>query len=218
MADAPPIPPGHVEGPGGIIYMMGPKGELIRPENVKPKARLEDDTARQLIAGADALAAQIAAFKRWAFETVDTFVALQLEKFGAKAAGAKGNMTLYAFDGSLKVVVQTADRLQFGPEIQVAKEIILHELVPEWAVDSNANLVALVQNAFNTDRQGQLNRYSILSLRRLEIADERWARAMEAIEESERVVGSARYIRFFRRRGPEPDSGWDTISLNMATA
>ena len=218
MSDAAELPPGHIEGPGGIIYMIGAKGELVPPAQVKAQKRLQDDTTRSLLTRADELAAQILAFKTWAFAEVDAYVALLSDKYGAPPKGEKGNMTLYSFDGMLRVTVQTADRLAFGPEIQIAKDIIVDQLVPEWAVGSNANLVAMVQNAFRTDREGQLNRYSILNLRQLECEDPRWARAMEAIEDSERVIASARYIRFHRKVGGRHDSPWMAVSLNLATA
>jgi len=218
MPDADQLPPGHVEGPGGIVYMVDKRGSLVLPGQIKAAVLLQDDTTRSLLARADALAAEMVAFKAWAFEIVDTYVALLAEKYGAPPRGEKGNMTLFSFDGLERVTVQTADRLAFGPEIQIAKDIIVDQLVPEWAVGSNAHLVAMVQNAFRTDSEGQLSRYSILSLRQLECADARWARAMQAIEDSERVIASARYIRFYRRAAGRQDGAWEPVSLNLATA
>lgn len=218
MVDAAELPPGHTLGPGDVLYMIGPKGDLVLPQNVKPALKLQDDTTRSLIARADALAAELAAFKAWAFNEVDAYLALLSEKYGGRPRGEKGNMTLFSFDGLLRVTVQTADRLQFGPEIQIAKDIIIGELVPEWSIGANAYLVAMVQSAFQVDREGQLNRYSILNLRKLDCPDPRWAKAMDAIEESERVVSSARYIRFHRRAHARHDGEWQAVSLNLATA
>lgn len=219
MADAADhLPPGHELGPGGVIYMIGPKGDLVLPQNVKPALKLQDDTTRSLMARADAAAAELAAFKKWAFAEVDAYLGLLAEKYGAKHRGEKGNMTLLSFDGLERVTVQTADRLQFGPEIQIAKDIVIGELVPEWSVGANAFLVAMVQGAFQVDSEGQLSRYAILNLRKIDCPDPRWLKAMEAIEESERVVSSARYIRFHRRANGRHDGEWQNVSLNLATA
>ncbi len=212
------LPPGHEVGPGGIVYMIDKRGCLVPSAQVKAPIRLQDDTTRSLLARADELAAQMLAFKAWAFETVDTYVGLLAEKYGAPPRGEKGNLSLFSFDGMERVTVQTADRLAFGPEIQIARDIVIGQLVPEWSVGSNVNLVALVQNAFRTDAEGQLSRYSILSLRQLECDDPRWANAMRAIEDSERVIASARYIRFYRRAGGRRDGGWEPVTLNLATA
>ena len=198
--------------------MVGPRGELMPPARVKGELRLQDDTVRLMFGRADELAGQISAFKSWAFAQVDTYMQLLAERYGKKPRGEKGNFTLFTFDGLLRVTVQTADRLAFGPEIQIARDIIVDDLVPEWSVGSNANLVALVQNAFRVDREGQLNRYSILGLRQIQCEDPRWIQAMDAIEDSERVIASARYIRFHRRADGRQDGQWEPVSLNLATA
>ncbi|MGZ3272390.1 MAG: DUF3164 family protein [Caulobacteraceae bacterium] len=210
------LPPAVVEA-NGQTYMVGPKGELVPPVAVKPALLLQDQTAREIFAAADALACQIAVFKEWAFEQVDAYAQLLDDKYGVKAGGPKGNMTLFTFNGLLRVTVQVADRFAFGPEIQTAKKLI-DECLLEWSVGSRPEVVALIQNAFRPDQEGNLNRYSILSLRKLEIADERWQRAMQAISDSERVLASARYIRVHRRRGDAQDGVWDGVSLNVATA
>lgn len=200
------------------MYMVGARGELVPPANVKAELKLQDDTVRLMFDRAGQLADQIRAFKAWAFDQVDTYLQLLSERYGKSPRGEKGNFTLYTFDGLLRITVQTADRLAFGPEIQIARDIIVDELVPEWSVGSNTNLVALVQNAFRVDREGQLNRYSILGLRQIQCEDPRWIQAMNAIEDSERVIASARYIRFHRRADGRQDGQWEPVSLNLATA
>ncbi len=214
MAD-PQVPAGH-QLVGDKLYMVGPKGELVPPAAVKPIAKLQDDTTRTLFEKAEEAAAALAAFKAWAFAEVDAYSALLMDKFKAQAAGAKGNMTLYTYDGELRVTVQTADRLAFGPEIQAAKALI-DECLMDWVAGGRDELVVLIQDAFRTDQEGQLNRYAILSLRRHAFDDPRWLRAMEAIKESERVLSSARYIRFHKRIGGS-DGSWQNVSLNLATA
>ena len=50
----------------------------------------------------------------------------------------------------------------------------------------------------------------------VEIADERWKRAMDAIRESMRVIGSREYIRFYRR--DRRDGPWKQVILDLASA
>ena len=51
-------------------------------------------------------------------------------------------------------------------------------------------------------------------LLRLEITDERWTRAMAAIRDAIRVVGSRTYVRVSRR--DRPDAAWQPISIDLS--
>ena len=54
-----------------------------------------------------------------------------------------------------------------------------------------------------------------LGLRRLNISDEKWQMAMQAIGESLQVVGSKEYIRFYQRVGTTDK--YEAISLDIAS-
>ena len=56
----------------------------------------------------------------------------------------------------------------------------------------------------------------MLALRRVEIDDERWRSAMQAITDSIRVVGSRQYIRFYRRASAE--AAWQAVTVDLASA
>ncbi len=51
-------------------------------------------------------------------------------------------------------------------------------------------------------------------LLRLDITDERWLRAMEALRDAMRVIGSKEYVRFYRRK--DVASGWEPVSIDLA--
>ena len=61
-----------------------------------------------------------------------------------------------------------------------------------------------------------MNRARILGLQRLDITDERWKRAMQAIQDSKRASSTAEYTRHHRRA--HRDAPWAAISLDAATA
>jgi hypothetical protein len=105
--------------------------------------------------------------------------------------------------------------LEFGPELQAAKAII-DECLIEWASGGDANIQAIVSRAFSVDKQGQINRTELFMLLRVQITDPRWLRAMEAIRDSIRVVGSRTYMRVYERSAP--DAPWRAIALDMAAA
>lgn len=214
MTDASTLPPGQEEL-GGQVYMRDAKGSLVPLELVKPQHRVQDEAVRRLFDQAHALAAQIAAFKASAFGDVDALLALLDERYGAKVGGAKGNVTLFSFDGLQRIQVQVADLVKFGPELQAARALI-DECFAEWIEGARAELRAIVLDAFKPDKEGQLRAGALLGLRRYDIDDERWQRAMTAIADSTVVIGSKRYVRFSYRATPK--APWANVSLDIATA
>ncbi|MEQ9016118.1 MAG: DUF3164 family protein, partial [Marinovum algicola] len=143
------------------------------------------------------------------------FEALLAQEYEMTRGGQKGNKTFLSFDGLKKVQIAVQDHIDFGPQLQVAKELI-DDCLNEWAAEANDNLRAIVIRAFNTDKPGQVNRAEIFMLLRLEIDDARWTRAMDAIRDAMRVVGSKTYVRCYRRETQE--SPWQAITIDLAKA
>lgn len=200
---------------GGALYLRDAKGSLVPITAVKPADLLMDEMVRGILAQAQLVSADVAAFKATAFERVASLQALLAQHYGAALGGKKGNITLMSFDGCQKVQVQVADLLEFGPELQAAKSLI-DECLTDWAVSSPADLRALVNRVFQVDKEGQINRADLFMLLRVEISDARWVRAMEAIRDSIRVVGSRTYVRFYDR--PAPDAQWKAVTIDLAAA
>lgn len=199
---------------GGEPYLRDARGSLVPIAAVKAADLLMDETVRGVLAGARDVSAQIAAFKAATFERVSALQALIAQDYGAQLGGKKGNITLTSFDGCMKVQVQVADLLEFGPELQAAKTLI-DACLTEWASGSAAELRALVNRVFQVDKQGQINRAELFMLLRVEIQDDRWKRAMDAIRDSIRVIGSRTYVRFYDR--PASDAAWRAVSLDLAS-
>lgn len=208
------VPDGIVEV-GGERFMRDAKGRLVPLDLVRDADKLQDQMVRKIIGYALALSDQIRRFKGHTFDDVGAYMDLAAEKYGVKHGGAKGNVTFTTVDGLFKVQVQVSDRLTFGPELQVAKALI-DECIAEWAEGSRAEIRALVEHAFRTDKEGLVNREAIFALRRVEIDDERWRQAMAAITDSIRVEGSKTYVRFYRRSSPQ--DRWQPITIDLAAA
>lgn len=200
---------------GGEPYLRDAKGALVPLSMVKATDLLMDELVRKVTGAAASLHDRIARFKASAFNDVAEFQALLAQEYDASIGGKKGNITLSTYDGCRKVQVQVADLFEFGPELQAAKALI-DECLAEWAAGSGAELRALVNRVFSVDKEGQINRAELFMLLRVEIADERWQRAMLAIRESMRVIGSKSYMRFYER--DQPDAAWRAISLDIAVA
>ncbi len=199
----------------GREYMTDAKGDLVALSNVKAEDKLEDETVRKIIAFALDLSAQITRFRDHTMADLGSLDALLAQEYGAKIGGKKGNKTYQTFDGMMRVQVQVADQITFGPQLQVAKELI-DECLNEWSADSRPEIQSIVTRAFNTDKEGQINKAELFMLLRLDIADQRWNRAMDAIRASIRVTGSKEYVRFYHRHAIE--DGWDAITIDLAKA
>lgn len=202
-----------VELVNGQPYMRDAKGALVPLETVKPASKLEDEMVRTIIGFAGDLSGQIARFRGHTMTDLGEFDALLAQEYGDRRGGAKGNRTYQTIDGCMKIQVQVADFIDFGPQLQIAKTIV-DECLTEWAADSGPEIRAIVTRAFNTDKAGQINRSEIFMLLRLEISDARWLRAMDAVRDAMRVTGSKEYVRFYRRK--KPTDPWLAITIDLA--
>lgn len=199
----------------GKSYWVDGKGGLIPESAVKATDKLQDELVRGIVGFALPLSAQVARFRAHCFDDVDAFVALLEQEYGARRGGSKGNLAFISYDGLLKIIVQIADSVAFGPELQVAKGLV-DECLNEWTAGSRDELRAIINRAFQVDAQGKINRGNLFYLLRLEIADARWQEAMRAIRDSIRIVGSKRYVRIYQR--PDVGATWSPISIDMASA
>ena len=208
------LPPGQVEF-GGQRFALQADGSHIRVELVKPADQMRDDIVRDQVARAEELSASLARFKTAAFEEWDVLLDVLATQYRITMGGKKGNVVFETMDGTLRVQIAVADRITFGPELQIAKAGV-DECLREWGSESRPEIQAIVQNAFRVDKEGQLNHGALLSLKRLNITDERWLRAMQAITDSMKVVGSKRYIRFHKR--PNAEAPWVAVPTSLSDA
>lgn len=195
-------------------YLQDAQGRLVPKSLIKPIDMARDDLVNELIKDALVLKEAIAKFKAASFADIAAFVDMSAEQYQVTLGGKKGNLTLFSFDGRYKIQFAISENIQFDERLQAAKALI-DECIKEWSQGSRPELQVLVQDAFKTDKEGNLNHGRILGLRRLDIADERWKNAMAAIGESVQVIGSKQYVRFYERRA-ESDQ-YDAISLDMAS-
>jgi len=213
-SDFPPAPiPMAIAIVDGKEFTYDAKGNLVPVSTIKPQHRLEDELVRKIVGFFIDESARITRLKQHTFDDLSGFEALLAQEYDARPGGAKGNKTLLSHDGLFKVSVQVADSVVFGPELQIAKALI-DECLNEWAAGTRDEIRAVITRAFNTDKEGQVNRAQIYMLLRLEIEDERWQRAMKAIRDAMRVVGSKTYVRCYQR--PAFDASWQPVSIDLA--
>ena len=196
-------------------YMKNSRGGLDPVELVKEIDRLRDEMVREIIAKSLDMNAKLQEMKKGFFETIEAFTSLSAEKYGLKCGGKKGNMSFMSYDGEFKVLVAVNENIVFDERLQIAKELI-DECISDWAKDSRSEIKALVNDAFYVGKNGNLNKNRILGLRRLDIQNERWQKAMQAISDSLQVAGSKQYIRIYRRNQNDGDR-YDLVNLDIST-
>lgn len=194
-------------------FMTDAQGNQIRIENIKPIDIERDTLVKKLVTRGREVSAQLSEYKADAFADIAALIELSAEQYGAKIGGKKGNVTLYSFDGRYKVVRAINEHITFDERLMAAKGLI-DECLHDWTQGVNPNIQTLINKAFEVDKEGNINTGRVLSLRRLEINDTRWVRAMRAIGESIQTVGSKAYIRLYERVGDSDE--YVPISLDIA--
>lgn len=194
-------------------YVRDARGRLVPKSMVKPVDQLRDQTVVSLVEDAKRLQRQMAEFKARAFGDIAAFVEASHELYGVKARGSKGNVSLITFDGRYKIVRQIAEHIAFDERLQAAKELI-DECIRSWTEGSDDKVKALINEAFQVDKEGNVNTGRVLGLRQLAIDDPNWNTAMRAIGDSIRVTGSKPYIRLYERVGDTEE--YVAISLDLA--
>lgn len=194
-------------------YRQDGQGRLIPESMIKPIDIERDRLVRQLVDRAGALSVALADFKAVSFGDIKAFIEMSFEEYGAKVGGKKGNVSLLSFDGRYKIQLAVQESIALDERLQAARSLI-DECLREWTQGARPEVVTLVNDAFRADTKGEIRTARVLALRRLEIEDERWQRAMKAIGEACQVVGSKSYLRVYERIGDTDQ--YKPISLDIA--
>nr|MBQ2233661.1 DUF3164 family protein [Treponema sp.] len=195
-------------------FMLNARGGLDPVAIVKDVDKLRDDMVHEIVNESIQKHKELQEMKKRFFSTIDAFVRLSAEKYNLNYGGKKGNMTFLSYDGMYKVVVSVNENIFFDERLQIAKELI-DQCIQDWATDSRNEIKALIQDAFYVGKSGKLDKNRILGLRRLDIQDERWQKAMTAISDSIQIAGSREYIRIYER-DPNNSDKYNLINLDIA--
>jgi len=146
-------------------------GQSIPTSIIRPEILKQDAIVTKTINRAIKLHDRMVADKNQFFEDVELYLQQVAEKNGLDW---KGNAVLNSFDGKYRVEIRFKERIQFGIELQLAKQ----------KIDECLKSIA---------------KYRILRLRRYNIKDQTWKEAMELIDQAIQVVSTKQYINFYER-------------------
>lgn len=193
-------------------YMTDGQGRQVPMELVSDLDKLRDQTVRSITVQALVMRDRLAAFKAELRAELTAFLELSAEQYGKVHGGKKGNVSLMSYDGSYKILLAVNESIVFDERLQIAKEII-DGCITRWSEGSRSEIRTLVQDAFYVDKTGRLNVSRILGLRRLDIKDPEWLKAMQAITDSVQVSGSKEYLRIYER---DESGEYRQVALDVA--
>lgn len=194
-------------------FLEDAQGRLVPVATIKPIDLKRHEAVTSIMEDTFKERDRLIEFKKSIWLRVQDFLAESAKDSGArKFGGAKGNVTLTSFDGKYKVMVAVNDTIQFNEKLQVAKQLI-DKCIASWSEGANENLRAIVDDAFNVGKSGLVSTSRVLGLRRLNIKDPTWKKAMDAITESMQVASSKTYMRFYERQS---DGSYKQIPLDVA--
>lgn len=195
-------------------FMEDAQGRQVPVSMIKKFDLKRHDLVCSIMQRAFAERERLGEFKQRVWEEIQSFVDESAKDSGAKKLGGKkGNITLTSFDGRYKLIVAVNDGILFNEKLQIAKQLI-DECIGKWSKNARPELKVLVDDAFNVGKNGLVSTGKVLGLRRLNITDATWRRAMDAITESIQVVSSKTYMRFYER---QDDESYKQIPLDVAS-
>ncbi|MCE9679589.1 DUF3164 family protein [Shewanella sp. AS1] len=194
-------------------YRRNAIGDLVAEERIKPVDKLRDEVVINIATKAKALRQAMLEFKLATMGEISDFVELSASEYGAKFGGKKGNVALTSFDGLYQVRRAVGEHRIFDERIQTAKALI-DECIHSWSHGADTKLMAMVEHAFRVDQQGRINVNQVLSLRQLDIDDDNWQQAMDAIADAIQITGTSEYLRLYER---QPNGKYQQISMDIST-
>lgn len=196
-------------------YKLDSQGRLVPVALIREIDLMRDELVLRMFALARLQAEELAKLKGLMFSEIAAFISLSADQYGVTIGGQKGNVTLMSYDGRYKLQRAIQESLVFDERLQAAKALI-DACLQRWSQGSQPEIKMLINDAFQVDKEGNINTGRVLGLRRLAITDPEWLQAMTAIGESLQVAGSRSYVRLYERVGDSDK--YVPLSLDLAGA
>ncbi|NQV14494.1 DUF3164 family protein [bacterium] len=190
------------------------RGKAIPPKYIKPIDKKRDALVERVVKRSLQAQKSLQKIKEQNFKDVMAFLFYEADTLGVKRKSKKGNLQFTNFSGDKRFDISVNDILEFDEQIHFAKELI-DECLNDWSDGARHELKVIVDDVFDVDKKGKMDKEGILALRKHNFRDKRWKKAMELISDSVRVVGSRKYTKAQTRGTPEDE--FKTINLNYSS-
>jgi hypothetical protein len=192
--------------------MIDSQGRQVPLKLVKEIDVLRDQAVRRIADEALKMKSVLVDFKQQIRSEIMSFVEKSAGQYGVKWGGKKGNISLLSYDGQFKLVIAMNDNITFDERLQIARDLI-GKCLNKWSKGARAEIRLLVNDAFQVDKAGKVSTARVLGLRRLDIQDPDWQKAMTAITESLQITGTKQYLRVYER---DANGEYQMIPLDVA--
>lgn len=179
-------------------YMTDEKGRLNPVAAIEPVDLLRDETVTDIAAKVLRLNTLMKSEKEALFGLAYDFLELSANEYETVYGGKKGNVSLHSYDGKYKFQIAMQDKTVFDERLQIAKNLI-DECIGEWSTGSAVEIKALVNDAFQVDKEGKVSTYRVMGLKRHNFDHPKWLKAMQAIQDATQVTSTKEYLRVYER-------------------
>lgn len=190
-------------------YWKNAEGDLIPVSRIFPHEKKSDRLVESLHKRIGNLQEKIKAEKAAIAKSVNDYLAVVAADHNEEW---EGGTTLFNFDKSKQVEVRLSKHYVTDERMGIA-ETKIKNLIRKWAPGSNDNLIALVEIAFELDKQGKYNVDKIIELRKVKIKDKEWKEAMDLAFDSISTDYTKTYFNFRKKNA---DGKLVPIPLNFS--
>jgi len=191
-------------------YWLNAEGERIPERRIFPHEKRSDKMVTTVIRRVKRLQKHITDEKVKIATIVDKHMQKVAEENGTDSI--EGNASIYDFAKENQIEQKLSKHFVTDERVNVAKKKI-DELIMKWSDGADDKIIALVNKAFKTDKQGNVNVKQLLGLREINIKDKEWKDAMELISNSISVDYTKTYLNFRTR---DEDGKLVPIPLNFS--
>ncbi len=189
-------------------------GRFVQPSTINKAMKKRDKVVCKIMKRTEALNVKMAEHKAWVKAEIEAYMTWLKAHADVTDVETKGNMTLSDYANLQAVEISVNDIIVFDERLNLAKGII-DKCLRKWTGESNVNIKAIVDEAFNVDKKGSVNKMMIMRLLGIEIKDADWVKAMNMIRESIAIGGTRKYLAFRKRSSCEDE--FKAMNLNFSS-
>ena len=189
------------------------KGRPVPEEYIRPEDKRRDKLVESILKRVSKLSAKIESEKTEIVDAIEKYLK-ELAKDNKVREGWKGNILLYNFSQNLCIERRIDETVSFDERLQMVKTTI-DKWINNKLKDTDPTLSKVIAQAFSVDKQGRINTAMLLKLKRIDIQDAEWKKAMQLLDDSIFVKSSKMALRFRSKDLSVPEGGWVEVSLNF---
>ena len=192
---------------------LDPKGRPVPEEYIRPEDKKKDKLVESILKRVTKLSAKLETEKAEIVASIEKYLK-ELARDNKVREGWKGNILLYNFSQNLCIERRIDESISFDERLQMVKTTI-DKWIGQKLKDTDPTLSKVIAQAFSVDKQGRINTAMLLKLKRIDIQDAEWKKAMQLLDDSIFVKSSKMALRFRMKGTGTPDNGWSEIGLNF---